>query len=153
LYIEFAWYSNTLRLYVISNRYPPGLRSSTPPGWHWWFQDEFQMLTRIEYDPGFQFRHRVQVFNPPDPGWGSSTTDWVIGVRPWLPTLLFALLPAMWVRRFVKLRRRRREGLCHTCGYDLRATPDRCPECGAATKAPHHPAMQRTATASSGAVQ
>jgi hypothetical protein len=50
----------------------------------------------------------------------------------WLVAGATALLPAgRFVRRAVTLRRdRRRLGLCPRCGYDLRATPSRCPECG-----------------------
>jgi hypothetical protein len=45
--------------------------------------------------------------------------------------VMFLILPALRLRQVVRERRRRDKNQCPRCGYDLRATPDRCPECGA----------------------
>jgi len=48
-----------------------------------------------------------------------------------LVTLAAGVLPVFVALRHLRRQRRKRGGRCARCGYDLRASPGRCPECGA----------------------
>jgi hypothetical protein len=67
-----------------------------------------------------------------------SAREWAVALAIpwWFLTLLFAIAPALAVRRWHRSRRRQPHQ-CRACGYDLRATADpagpllaTCPECG-----------------------
>lgn len=101
------------------------------------------------------FKDRSFMFNRPDdvgprydrdaPDWaerwlaqrphGSTRTrGWELWVPHWFLTVIFVLAPIARFAAFARSRRGRLAGLCSDCGYDLRGSPGRCPECGAAAQ-------------------
>ena len=80
----------------------------------------------------------VQPFGAPVgfPWVWSSPDRWQLGVNHGTITAITGILPAVRLGAGVYRRRHRpRDGNCAVCGYDLRASPDRCPECGTIAEA------------------
>ena len=65
---------------------------------------------------------------------GANGSLYNISVPHWFLGVLLMLPPVAWALAERRRRRRPRRGRCATCGYDLRATPGRCPECGTETQ-------------------
>jgi predicted RNA-binding Zn-ribbon protein involved in translation (DUF1610 family) len=82
---------------------------------------EMLVLSRYSYGPSgpqYNFSTEIAIF-------GHWTPVWMVLVATAILPVLWLM---MWSRNF--LYPRARPGLCVSCGYDLRATPERCPECG-----------------------
>ncbi len=68
----------------------------------------------------------------PPPAFSFSTWPggFSISFPHWLVVLVTLIVPIACLLQFRRRRRMARLGFCLTCGYDLRASAERCPECG-----------------------
>jgi hypothetical protein len=75
---------------------------------------------------------------PAEQGYASSqrywvwrdAAGWIIHWPLWTIAAAAGVLPAIWMGGRIRARLRPGAGFCSACGYDLRASPQRCPECG-----------------------
>ena len=114
--------------------YPPAPWGLSPES-HWNFGDFIGDFTHAPWH-GFAYGSGDDPYATP----GTPVMRcWVLAVPLWFVTAISATPPLIWLTSRVMSRRRRKAGRCPTCGYDLRATPSRCPECGGVPNARREP--------------
>jgi len=115
--------------------------------WHWWKGlpkdlDPIRKALAASFGPPRRPESRwVESFSwsPPPPLEGvNQESGWYRdGYRFTQVAMVLCVLPLCWIVYIAVescVRRGARRGRCLACGYDLCATPDRCPECGTVPK-------------------
>ncbi len=100
-------------------------RSGDLPTYHGGIPDDL-----VPTDVAWEILHAAYSCEIDDVGMLQFTEAKVFLVNSWL---LIAIALSPWLAYALKAfsrHRTRSRGLCPRCGYDLRATPERCPECG-----------------------
>jgi hypothetical protein len=108
---------------VDGNPYLADWKRDFPEGNSWWH-------SRFTGGPSFSGGWFRFLYSEDNRQLGLERITRSLTVPLWMPLIVFAVLPVRWL---VLRRRHRAPFACPSCGYDLRATPDRCPECGYAT--------------------
>jgi hypothetical protein len=136
---DYARLTTTSRQYVFIT-FPGGVRFSTWPGP---VDPPGATLTSYEYD----VRNAMGAWTPrPSVPWSRIGFDlkplhfsnkpnpepraFELHIPFWFPLLISLAIPTWLTLRHRRRLARTASRLCPTCGYVLRATPDRCPECG-----------------------
>jgi hypothetical protein len=116
-------------------------------GVHWernsgGFAGDWPGLAKRQHNLGIVHARAGRPLRSTLPYWAIETYHPVIIVLVALPLVPWAVAPM----RRLNAARRRRFGLCARCGYDVRASAERCPECGEPIAARPPPAASRALT-------
>jgi hypothetical protein len=113
---------------IPADPHPSPLAEQYPARW-WWsrYQSNGFSIDTVEHSGdgiswgGFAYRT----------AWaGAQTVNHAFILPCWFLLSVLVVSPVALIARRWVWRARRRAGACAMCGYDLRATPQRCPECG-----------------------
>jgi hypothetical protein len=99
--------------------------------WSWGLASWGQMMDHGHHVLGIGIVHKAGI----QYAGHTETIDGVM-VLHWLVAAAAMPVPILWIARRRRERLRRERGLCMKCGYDLRGSVERCPECGAPATMP-----------------